>query len=65
MIAENVVRIKREIRNWINVKSKIQKTSCVCKRLYPTACASEINRYLKSITDGEVIGAVTKSYNEP
>ena len=31
----------------------------------PTACASEINRYLKSITDGEVIGAVTKSYNEP
>ena len=31
----------------------------------PTACAFEINRYLKCITDGEVIGAVTKSYNEP
>lgn len=40
----------------------------VCAKDYiwnPTACAFEINRYLKSITDGEVIGAVTKSYSEP
>ena len=44
------------------------KNHHVCARDYiwnPTACAFKINRYLKCITDGEVIATVTKSYNEP
>ena len=67
-MVENVIQIKSDLRNFVNVSSKIKKN--MCQRYYiwnPSTCTCENGKYLGSIIGDSVITCdkvieVTKNY---